>query len=286
MSEPNDTGTNEPGDDDLLCIFVGPVHAHYFAEAFRGFAEGGSVKWNWPALFATLPWLLYRKLWLYSFAYAFSIPMVLIAIGFAAIFVVDRELGYLVYYVLYFVVGVVLAPMFVTRLYYGHARKKIANIKARTQAGEEQRLEIARAGSTSVIGIVVSAFVMAVPLIGIFAAISIPAYHDMGVRGQVAEGLNVSMRAKVAVAEYFSENNEFPADNITAGLPPPDEISGRHVSSVRVDTGSVVVTYGYEADRRIRGKTLVLQPEISDRIISWMCFSPDIGGKHLPAACR
>ena len=284
MNEANETGTSEP--DDLLGIFVGPTHAHYFADAFGGFATGGSVKWNWPTFFATLPWLLYRKMWLYSFGYAFGVPIVLIAIWSAVVLMVDREAGFLSFYLLYLVIGFVLAPMFVTRLYYGHARKKVGNIQARTHAGEEQRLEIARAGSTTIIGIIVSVLVMIIPLVGIVAGISIPAYHDMGIRGQMSEGLALSGEAKAAVAEYFVDNNQYPPDNVAAGLPPAAEISGRYVSSVQVEVGIIIVTFGEDADRKIRGRTLILQPENSDDGVSWACFSPEIRRNLLPAACR
>ena len=68
--------------------------------------------------------------------------------------------------------------MFATRLYCAHARNQIGKVKARTPSVEEQRLEVARTGSTSVIGTIASVLLPLIACIGIFAAISIPGYGD------------------------------------------------------------------------------------------------------------
>ena len=57
-----------------------------------------------------------------------------------------------------------------------------------------------------------------VAIIGILAAIAIPAYQDYTIRAQVSEGLNLSGGAKAAVTEYFQDQGAFPADNTVAGL--------------------------------------------------------------------
>ncbi len=206
MNEPTDI--NEPGsagDDELLSAFVGPKNAHYFAGAFQQFATGNNVKWNWPAFFVTFPWLLYRKMWLYALAYVIGIPVAL-----AIIFSFGGMRGYSGESLLYFIICWILAPVFCTRLYYAHARSKIGNIKLRTSSGEEQRLEVARAGGTSVAGIVVGVLFLLVPaVVGIIAAISIPAYNDYTVRAQVSEGLNLSAGAKAAAASAGTHPSAF-----------------------------------------------------------------------------
>ena len=280
MNEPSSTGRSES--DDLLSVFVGPKNSHYFTHAFREFAAGGSVTWNWPVLFVTLPWLLYRKMWLYSLGYMICVPIGLMIIARVAALAVGSGAGISIYYVPYFVVAFILAPMFATRLYYTHGRNKIGNIKARTPSVEEQRLEVARAGSTSVVGNIAA---MLLTFIGIIAAISnIP--EDVFSRAQVAEGLNLSGAAKAAVTEHYQDYNQFPSDNVSAGLPPATDIQGKYVSSVQIDAGEIVVTYGNDANSDIHGDTLVLRPELSDQRVHWVCFSLEIASKNLPAACR
>lgn len=278
MNEPTEMyDPGSAGDDELLNAFVGPQNDHYYAAAFNIFAAGSNVRWNWPAFFVTFPWLLYRKMWLYALGYVIGIPVAL-AIIFSTGGMGGGES------LLYFIISWVLAPMFCTRLYYAHARSKIGNIKLRTSSVEEQRLEVARAGSTSVVGIVIA--ILIVPGVGIIAAISIPAYQDYTVRAQISEGLNLSTGAKAAVTEYYFDNNQLPPDNATAGLVPATEIYGKYVSSVQVTAGEVVVTYGNDSNQVIRGHVLVLRPQISDQRVAWVCSSPSIAPKHLPAACR
>lgn len=168
MNEPidmNDPGST--GDDELLNVFVGPQNDHYYAAAFNIFAAGSNVKWNWPAFFVTFPWLLYRKMWLYALGYVIGLPVAL-----AIIFSIGGMGGG--ERLLYFIISWILAPMFCTRLYYGHARSKIGNIKLRTSSAEDQRLEVARAGSTSVVGVVVGILILLVPVVvGIIAVLAI-----------------------------------------------------------------------------------------------------------------
>ena len=169
MDEPTDM--NDPGsagDDELLNAFVGPQNDHYYAAAFNKFAAGSNVKWNWPAFFITFFWLLHRKMWLYALGYVIGIPVAL-----AIIFSTGGMGGFAGERLLYFIISWVLAPMFCTRLYYAHARSKIGNIKLRTSSVEEQRLEVARAGSTSVVSVVVGVLILLVPpVVGIIVVLT------------------------------------------------------------------------------------------------------------------
>ena len=93
-----------------------------------------------------------------------------------------------------------------------------------------------------------------VAIIGILAAIAIPAYQDYTVRAQVSEGLNLGGGAKTAVTEFFQDRGAWPANNDQAGIDAtPTNIKGKYVKSVTVAAGIVTATL------------------------------PD---KHLPAACR
>ena len=126
-----------------------------------------------------------------------------------------------------------------------------------------------------------------VAMIGILAAIAIPAYQDYTIRAQVSEGLNLSGGVKAAVTEYVQENREWPANNVTAGVLPADEISGTYVSRVAVEEGAVTITYGNNAHQSIQGLSLVLVPDGTEfPTVIWECFSPDIAPKWVPAACR
>jgi uncharacterized RDD family membrane protein YckC/Tfp pilus assembly major pilin PilA len=129
-------------------------------------------------------------------------------------------------------------------------------------------------------------FFTVVPVMAILAAIAIPAYQSYLIRAQVAEGMTLSGSARVAVGDYLGAHGSLPVDNAEAGLADPDALTGRYVSSVQVQNGSVVVTFGGRANRVVAGDHLVLQPYGSRDAMHWRCGSPDIQAKYLPLACR
>jgi len=126
-----------------------------------------------------------------------------------------------------------------------------------------------------------------VAIIGILAAIAIPAYQDYTIRAQVSEGLNLSGGAKAAVSEYTMDRGTFPTTNVMAGLSDDADISGKYVSAVGVGAnGIITVTYGNDAHALIGSDTLRMTPQTNPGSIEWVCTSTTIENKHLPAACR
>ena len=82
-----------------------------------------------------------------------------------------------------------------------------------------------------------------IAIIGILAAIAIPAYQDYIVRSKVSEGLNMSGAAKLAVAETYDSSGILPSDNDEAGLPAAASITGTYVTSITVTDGVVDILY-------------------------------------------
>lgn len=142
---------------------------------------------------------------------------------------------------------------------------------------------------------------------GILAAIAIPAYQDYTIRAQVTEGLNLAAVVKVAVAESYERTRAAPADRRDAGLPAdPSDTSGKYVTSVDIDHGTILVTYGGNANSVIADTVLALQPYVADGNVVWRCgHAPqpsgaaameasatgsdvitDIEARYLPSACR
>jgi type IV pilus assembly protein PilA len=126
-----------------------------------------------------------------------------------------------------------------------------------------------------------------VAIIGILAAIAIPAYQDYTIRAQVSEGLNLSGGAKAAVSEFRMDRGTWPSDNTAAGIATnPADINGKYVTQVSVGSGIISVTYGADAHQLITGDVLVMSPLAQTGSVEWVCRSTDIADKHLPAACR
>ena len=130
-----------------------------------------------------------------------------------------------------------------------------------------------------------------VAIIGILAAIAIPAYQDYTIRAQVSEGLNLSAGAKAAVTEYFQDQGAFPSDNVEAGISLPGTIQGKYVVSVGVIAGQITVTYANNgtqtANAAINTATLTMTPLNNTGSVSWTCAAGNLLlPKWLPAACR
>ena len=131
-----------------------------------------------------------------------------------------------------------------------------------------------------------------VAIIGILAAIAIPAYQDYTVRAQVSEGLNLGGGAKTAVTEYYQDRGAWPVNNDQAGLDgTPTNIKGKYVLSVTVTAappnGVVTVVYGLDAHATLlAGKSITLKSFDAGGSVTWECRSANLPDKHLPASCR
>lgn len=128
-----------------------------------------------------------------------------------------------------------------------------------------------------------------VAIIGILAAIAIPAYQDYTTRAKVAEGLSLADGAKTAVAEYVQTNGSFPSGNTTAGYSPQ---SGNYVSQVSIgNSGVITVTFKSSLYSGATTPKLTLAPATTGGgAVSWTCGSTSNGTniptKYLPSSCR
>jgi type IV pilus assembly protein PilA len=125
-----------------------------------------------------------------------------------------------------------------------------------------------------------------VAIIGILAAIALPAYQDYTIRSKVTEGLSLVAAAKTAVAESYASNGTYPADNATAGLALPAEIKGKYVTSVTVAAGVITIVF-QNTNAAMNAGTIALTPTDNTGSISWTCkVSAATLNKYVPAECR
>ncbi|HEZ8093982.1 TPA: pilin, partial [Neisseria gonorrhoeae] len=114
-----------------------------------------------------------------------------------------------------------------------------------------------------------------IAIVGILAAVALPAYQDYTARAQVSEAILLAEGQKSAVTEYYLNNGEWPKNNDEAGVASSGEIKGKYVESVTVTNG--VVTAEMKSDgvnKEIKGKRLSLWAKRQAGSVKWFCGRP------------
>jgi type IV pilus assembly protein PilA len=144
-----------------------------------------------------------------------------------------------------------------------------------------------------------------VAIIGILAAIAIPAYQNYTIRAQVTEGLNLADGWKTAVAEYYANLGSMPV--AAANIAGSAASSGKYVKSITLSTGTIVATFGTsQSNAALLNAVLPLTPYTnSNNDIVWVCGSaiaptggtgtltivggvvnPTVSAQYLPGTCH
>ena len=129
--------------------------------------------------------------------------------------------------------------------------------------------------------------VLAVPTIGILAAIALPAYQQYVVRAKVASALPVAEPLKPAVSSHLARKQDCPGnDDVDFG--PPERYAQGSVASITFgkfesDLCGMEVILAVPGTSKVDGKALWLEYNPADE--SWHCSS-EIDDKYLPAQCR
>ncbi|MBK7250618.1 MAG: pilin [Gammaproteobacteria bacterium] len=143
-----------------------------------------------------------------------------------------------------------------------------------------------------------------VAIIGILAAIAIPAYQDYTIRSQVTEGLNLASDLKAGIAEFRANRGTWPTAITDLGIGAVTDKSGKYVTQIAVqNTGRIDITYGNQANAaNLAGQILSLRPGLNvNGDLVWVCGrraapgglgtappadATTVANKYLPNDCR
>ncbi|ENX0336263.1 prepilin-type N-terminal cleavage/methylation domain-containing protein [Neisseria gonorrhoeae] len=148
-----------------------------------------------------------------------------------------------------------------------------------------------------------------IAIVGILAAVALPAYQDYTARAQVSEAILLAEGQKSAVTEYYLNHGEWPENNTSAGVASATDIKGKYVQSVTVENGVVTAQMKPSGvNKEIKDKKLSLWAKRENGSVKWFCGQPvtrtkadakddtdavtadatgtKIETKHLPSTCR
>jgi type IV pilus assembly protein PilA len=130
-----------------------------------------------------------------------------------------------------------------------------------------------------------------VAIIGILAAIALPAYQDYTTRSRIAEGLSLAAGAKTGIVETFSSTGVWPATNTSAGVPLANTITGAAVDSVTISAASTsVITIEYDQTvipgAAAAARRMTLTAADAGGSVTWTCSRGTIEPTLVPANCR
>ena len=126
-----------------------------------------------------------------------------------------------------------------------------------------------------------------VAIIGILAAVALPAYRDYSVRAKASELILAASSGKTSVAEFVNTNGQMPTDT-SLGLASQ---SSKYVTSVvytRTDASNGVLTVtASSAETALSGGTLFLTGTINGTgQVDWACKAGTIAPRYLPSSCK
>ncbi|HFC7456841.1 TPA: pilin [Neisseria meningitidis] len=115
-----------------------------------------------------------------------------------------------------------------------------------------------------------------IAIVGILAAVALPAYQDYTARAQVSEAILLAEGQKSAVTEYYLNHGIWPGDNSSAGVAStPSDIKGKYVKEVTVANGVITATMlSTGVNKEIQGKKLSLWAKRQDGSVKWFCGQP------------
>ncbi|WP_150547669.1 pilin [Pseudomonas marincola] len=130
-----------------------------------------------------------------------------------------------------------------------------------------------------------------VAIIGILAAIALPAYQDYTARAQVSEAFVMTAGQKTTLSEYAQTNGAYPTGSTTPSITDLG-VSGKYAdATVAATSGVISITMKAAgvAAAGVAGKTITLTPPLlsSDPTsFEFKCASGDMPAKYLPKTCE
>jgi type IV pilus assembly protein PilA len=121
-----------------------------------------------------------------------------------------------------------------------------------------------------------------IAIIGILAAIAIPAYNDYTARAQVSEAVKLMNGLKTPLAEYFHDKGTLPSSLASLGNV---VTQGRYVGGIAISGTTITATMkSSQVNSKVAGRTVTLSFNTTSN--QWTCSAGTMNTEHVPGACR
>jgi len=282
---------------------VGSKKAEFYVPKFVRFDQprASKLSWNWPALFFSFYWFLYRRMYATWAIYSLLIPLGIGGVSATLAGSLGAGVGDWFYLVVTLGYRFGVIPVLANSFYHDAIRQRLEVLRRKVPETSAQLLVLDNTSPTNKIVWLLIPFVM-IAVLGILAAIAIPAYQTYTIRAQVNEAFVLSDQVKSAVVKHYRSEKTWPMGirelNLSQTMP------GRFVTDLTVDRGTISVTFGNQANPLIAKHSLSFRPLLTGTgAIMWTCgyanaeaeedqdnpIGPgltDIKPQFLPGECR
>lgn len=272
-------------DEDAWRAAIGPNNTDYYLSRFESLFNGeGGGRWHWPAFFMTFWWLLYRKLWGWALLYFLAPWIVLLPIGLAAGAMGPAGAAFVGATWLLFVGATwFMPPLVANRLYYARCRHLISRQRSTARSREQFLAQVEARGGTSMIAAIVLGIFMVIAVIGMLAAVAIPAYNDYVKRAKVAEALGTGRQVAQVLGDYYKRTGNLPAqlEQLPTAVP-----QHRLIRAMQIDASTGELEVDIALGGRDGGKFYFVPGRAEGGALSWTCRPSPEAVRFAPSTCR
>ena len=153
------------------------------------------------------------------------------------------------------------------------------------QTWQQKYGQVPAASTGFKVAIGVACFIGFIFIVGILAAVSLPAYQDYTARSKVHAGLPLVNQTRDKVTAVIQEKEFYPNENVLAGL--PDNISNEFVSAITLsEDAQMIVEFRIPHLEKTRQNIIIWTPVEEDGDITWSCLGGSMPDKYRVPECR
>lgn len=160
----------------------------------------------------------------------------------------------------------------------------VTNQESWDERYNEGKPNVGGEGSAGLVIALIAAVFVGIMVLGILAAIAVPAYVDYTNKARVMGSMAATQKAREAVEQYIIAERAYPDSNADVGLAENTGKDAPHALVVQ-EGGVIVLTFGSKSPG-LADKTLIFTPVVENNTLYWDCREGTLDPKYRTAECR